>query len=471
MKKSIFTKLMSTYFIIIVISYTIVAIFLSLWFNNYYYNQRTNALIREGVGLNKTISDYLHDKDDKSKKENLMFQLSVIDRLLDARVWVIDNYGYVYGYSGKESENMMGKQLSNKEVDEVRRGNIVVRTGSFTERFTSPMLTVGVPIVINDQVQSAVFLHSPINEIKNTLKKVYFVIWMCAFFAIIISAFIIYYFSEKIIIKPVDKINQTAKAISKGEFDKRVDIISNDEIGDLALSFNYMADSLKNLEGMRRSFIANISHELRSPMTSINGFIMGMIDGTIPQDKWKYYLEIVSGEIKRLIRLINDLLDLARLESGEFSIQVGVFDINELIRERIIKFEDKINKKEIGVEVKLINNKVNVKGDRDRIDQVLTNLLDNAIKFVPQKGVIEINTEMKEDRLLVGVYNSGTPIPKDEINYIWDRFHKADKARSRGGGTGLGLSIARQIVNQHKENIWVESGENGTKFVFTLTMV
>lgn len=469
MKKSIFTKLMSTYFIIILMSYILVAIFLSFWFNAYYYNQRCDALIREGENLNKVVSEYMQNREDKDK---LTFELSVIDRLLNARIWVVDNYGYVYGYSGKELDNTLDKQLDNKEIEEVRKGKIVIKRGSFKERFTSPMLTVGIPIVVNNQVQSAVFLHSPLEVINSTLKRVYFVIWMCAFFAIVMSAFIIYYFSQKIIIKPVEIINETAKAISKGEFDKRVDIRSNDEIGDLAVSFNYMADSLQNLESMRRNFIANISHELRSPMTSINGFIIGMIDGTIPQEKWNYYLEIVSGEIKRLIRLINDLLDLARLESGEFSIQLGIFDINELIRERVIKFEDKIDKKKIEVEVKLMDGKINVRGDRDRIDQVITNLLDNAIKFVPNEGTIVIDTIVKEDKLLLSVCNSGEPIPKEEIKYIWDRFHKADKARSKGGGTGLGLSIARQIVNQHEETIWVESGKDtGTKFVFTLTLV
>lgn len=466
MKKSLFTKLMLTYFIILAISYCLVAVFLSYWFYNYYRNQKANELIREGVTLNQIVSDYAHGKSDS---ENLKFELSVIDRMLNAKIWLVDNYGYVRGYSDAK-DSMIGKQITNSELNEVRNGNIVVNTGSFKEIFKTPMMTVGIPMVVDNRVIYSVFLHTPINEITSALKIVFFVIWMSAFFAVLISALIIYYSSNKILIKPLEKINSTAKSIAKGEFDKRVELKSDDEIGDLAHSFNYMADSLQNLEKMRRSFIANISHELRSPMTSINGFITGMIDGTIPEEKWQYYLTIVHGEIKRLIRLINDLLDLARLESGEFSLTIGVFDINEVIRERIIKFEEKINKKKINVNVVLTEGKLKVKGDRDRIDQVITNLVDNAIKFVPMEGTIEIKTEIKEDRLLVSVYNNGPGIPKDEIKYIWDRFHKVDKARSKGGGTGLGLSIARQILNQHNETIWVESGTDGTKFIFTLTM-
>lgn len=468
MKKSLFTKLMSTNFIVLVISYCLVAVFLSIWFNNYYYNQRIKALINEGKNLNQVVEEYINGEVDEDR---LKFELSVIDRFLNARIWVVDRYGIVFGYSGDQDENIIGKQLTNVEIDEVRKGNIVINRGTFPERLSTPMLTVGIPIIINNQVQSGVFLHTSMDEINNTVNNVYFIIWMSAFFAIIISAIILYYFSNKILIKPLGRINLTAKAIASGEFDKRVSLVSDDEIGDLALSFNYMADSLQNLEKMRRDFISNVSHELRSPMTSINGFIVGMLDGTIPKEKWSYYIEIVHGETQRLIRLINDLLDLGRLESGEFSLRIGIFDINELIRERVIKFEDRIEKKEVDMDVTLVGSRLKVKGDRDRIDQVITNLLDNAIKFVPQNGEIKIKTEIKQDRVLVSVYNSGSGIPKDEIQYIWDRFHKVDKARTKGGGTGLGLSIARQIINQHNQNIWVESGEVGTKFIFTLSIV
>jgi signal transduction histidine kinase len=467
MKKSLFTKLMSTYFIILIISYSLVAIFLSVWFNNYYYDQRKSELISEGMNLNNinnVICDYFKYDSDISK---LQSDLGAIDNLINARIMVVDKSGFIRGDSGG---TLLNTYLKSNEIEDIINGIIVAKKGTFMQRFSSPMLTIGLPITINNEIQGCLFLHSPIGEIKSSIKGVLFVIWMSAFFAILISAFIIYYFSEKILIKPLGTINQTAKSISKGEFDKRVDIKSNDEIGDLAVSFNYMADSLQGLENMRKNFIANVSHELRSPMTSINGFISGIIDGTIPQEKWLHYLNIVHDEIKRLIRLINDILDLASLESGEFSLHIGVFDMNELIRQRVIKFEDKINKKQVKMGVILVGNKLKVKGDRDRIDQVITNLLDNAIKFVPDEGTIEIKTVLKEDRLLVSVFNNGNTIPREELKYIWDRFHKADKARSKGAGTGLGLSIARQIVNQHKQTIWVESGDKGTEFTFTMNI-
>jgi len=469
MKKSLFTKLMSTYFIVLIISYSLVAVFLSYRFNNYFYKQKEAELLREAMSLNSinnVVNDYLSYD---SNNDKLQPELTALDKLINARIEIFDKYGYEKGYSRGDTDKAFSGQQKSSEIDDVLNGNIVTKVGTFTH-FTSPMLTVGVPITSDDVVIGCVFLHSPVNEIKSSIKWVLFVIWMSAFFAILISAFIIYYFSEKILIKPLGTINQTAKSISRGEFNRRVDIQSDDEIGDLAVSFNYMADSLQGLENMRKNFIANVSHELRSPMTSINGFISGIIDGTIPEEKWLHYLNIVHDEIKRLIRLINDILDLASLESGEFSLHIGTFDINELVRQRVIKFEDKINKKQANMDVVLVGNKIKVNGDRDRIDQVITNLIDNAIKFVPNGGIIEITSIIKDDRILISVYNNGNGIPKDEIKYIWDRFHKADKARSKGGGTGLGLSIARQIVNQHKQNIWVESGEDWTKFTFTLNI-
>lgn len=468
MKKSLFTKLMTTYFLIIVISYSLIAIFFSMWFYNHYFEERRLALVREGASLNSVLDDYINKRADRKELE---FELMVIDRLLNARIILTDKFGYVIGASGPDSTDILGKQIKQKEIEEVRKGKIIEREGTLIEKIKSPMLTVGVPITINGQVQAAVFFNSSMDEINEAIKSALFVIWMSAFFAISISVVIIYYFSEKILIKPLGRINSTARLISKGDFGRRVDIESDDEIGDLAVSFNYMADSLQNLEEMRKSFIANISHELRSPMTSINGFITGVIDGTIPQEKTHYYLGIVSGEIKRLIRLINDLLDLARLESGEFSVRIGVFDVNELIRERVIKLEERINQKSINMDVVLTGSRMKVEGDRDRIDQVITNLLDNAIKFTPEGKIIKISTEIKEDRLLVKFRNEGKGIPKDDIKYIWDRFHKADKARSKGGGLGLGLSIVRQILNQHNQTIWAESGENYTEFTFTLKIV
>jgi signal transduction histidine kinase len=246
-------------------------------------------------------------------------------------------------------------------------------------------------------------------------------------------------------------------------------VLSKDEIGELGESFNSMADALQNLENLRREFIANISHELRSPITSIRGFIQGILDGTIPEDKYKYYLSIALSESKRLTRLISDVLDLSRLESGEFSLRMEKFDLNELIRVNIIRFENEIENKKLNVDVTLSGNELYVIGDRDRVGQVISNLIDNAIKFTNEGGKIGLNTSIDSKKVMVNVSDTGVGIPEDELKLIWDRFHMVDKSRTTKKGTGLGLSIARQIINQHGEKIWVKSQEGiGTTFSFTL---
>jgi signal transduction histidine kinase len=301
---------------------------------------------------------------------------------------------------------------------------------------------------------------------------VYRIIWATAMFAIMISSFIIYYFSERIIIKPLADINGVAKKISKGEVEKRVQIISNDEIGELAESFNYMADNLEKVEKARRDFISNVSHEIRSPITSIKGFIGGVLDGVIPKDKENYYLSIAYEEIQRLTRLVNDLLDLSAIEAGQFKLRMSELDINEIIRLTVIKFEQKIKEKKLNVDVCFNLEHQYVYGDRDRLIQVMTNLIDNAIKYVSEGGEIYICTKIKGDKVLITVFNNGPTIPKEDIPKIWDRFYKSDKSRTSKISTGLGLPIVRNILTQHGEDIWVENKEGaGVTFTFTLKRI
>lgn len=465
MKKSLFQKLMIAYLLIMIISYLLVSIFLSVWFYQYYFQDKKNTLLNEGNHLKTIVTEFANGHINKT---DMNIQISVIERLLKCEIKVVDPYGYEIKNGSKGIES---SKINKDDLAAVRSGNEIIKTGDFKDIFSSYAIDVGLPVKVSSSVTYSVFIYSTLDEVKKTLATVYFVIWMSAFFAITISSFIVFYFSEKILIYPLSKINNTARKISKGEFDNRVDIVSNDEIGELAATFNYMADYVQNLEDMRKSFIANVSHELRSPMTSIHGFVEGMLDGTIDKEKWEKYLKVVDGESVRLIRMINDLLDLAKLESGEFSLQIGSFEINDLISESIIKFEDRIYEKNINMVVSLIKKRVVVNGDRDRINQVITNLVDNAIKFVSNNGTIHVTAVPKNDKVLISVFNSGQPIPKEEIGLIWDRFHKVDKARRRiHGGVGLGLSIVRQILNQHNETIWVESNLDGNTFTFTLSI-
>lgn len=466
-KDSLYSKLVATYSAVIFISFVFMAILLSIWFENHYYSERKEALLAEAGVFNEMMEGLVNGT---INPEAMNQELYALDRLLDTKIWLVDRWNFIIASSRKQEDNLL-TWVTAGEVNQVLKGEVIEKEGVFQDDQKTPMLTVAFPLVVNNTIVGAAIMNSPIYEIRSALRKVYLVIWISALFAVAISTFIIYSLSQKILIEPLYNINSIARDISNGNFEKRVDILSKDEIGELAESFNYMADTLQNLENLRKDFIANISHELRSPITSIRGFLQGILDGTIPEDRHRYYLDIALNESKRLTRLISDILDLSRLESKEFSLKLETFDINETIRVNILRFENEIEYKKLNVDVTLAGEGLYVIGDRDRIGQVLSNLIDNAIKFTGEEGSIGIDTKTDGKKVIVSVRDTGPGIPENEQKLIWDRFHMVDKSRTNKKGTGLGLSIVRQIINQHGGKIWVESKEGeGTAFSFTLSL-
>jgi len=287
--------------------------------------------------------------------------------------------------------------------------------------------------------------------------------------AIFLSIILVYIFSLRFT-RPLKQINNAAKIIAGGEFRNRLVVNTEDEIGQLADSFNQMVEDLQKLEEMRRGFIANVSHELRTPMTSIRGFIEGILDGTIPPDRQENYLIIVRDETNRLNRLVNDLLDLAKMESGEITLNIKPFDINELVRICVIKLETLITSKSLEIEANFENDNLLVIADRDSIERVIINLLHNAVKFSNENGRIILETVKNKEKILISIKDDGVGIDEIDKKRVWDRFYKSDKSRGMDKtGTGLGLAIVKNIINEHKQDIWVESEIGlGTKFTFTL---
>jgi signal transduction histidine kinase len=231
-----------------------------------------------------------------------------------------------------------------------------------------------------------------------------------------------------------------------------------------------MAASMMDLEKMRSSFLSNVSHDLRTPMTTISGFIDGMIDGTIPKEKHEYYLKLISNEVKRLSRLVSALLDISRIQAGERKFTESAFDICEMARVILISFEQQIEKKKLDVEFDVESDNIFVSADRDAIYQILYNICDNAVKFSSEGGKYRIKITEKDKRIFVSVYNEGIGIPSDELPHVFERFYKNDKSRSLDKtGIGLGMYIAKSIIDAHNEEIWVKSkyGEY-CEFVFTV---
>ena len=272
--------------------------------------------------------------------------------------------------------------------------------------------------------------------------------------------------------RPLKDMAEAVRKFGHGEYNTRVDCNGRcDEVGELAEAFNAMADSISQAEHRRSEFVANISHELKTPMTTIAGFADGILDGTIPPEREREYLKVISAETRRLSRLVRKMLDLSRLQSAEYVTAQEQFDISEVMLRVLVSLETKVNAKHLDVDTQLPEDPVEVWGDPDAITQVCYNLLDNAIKFSYEESTLGISIVTRAGKAYVSVRNHGDTIPPEELPLVFDRFHKTDHSRSEDrDGVGLGLYIVKTILNNHKENITVISQDGVTEFTFTLTL-
>ena len=272
---------------------------------------------------------------------------------------------------------------------------------------------------------------------------------------------------------PLREMSGAVNRFARGDYSARVaNTDRQDEIGELSTAFNAMADSIERSELMRREFVGNVSHELKTPMTSIAGFAEGILDGTIPPEKQRNYLEIVAAETRRLSRLVRRMLEVSRLHTLDINeLKKQTFDVTELLRRGILGLEGKITGKTLDVDLRLPENSVMVIGDEDSIMQVTYNLLDNAVKFSYPNTTIQVTLVQQAGKASITVKNQGDPIPPEELPLLFNRFHKSDKARSNDkDGIGLGLYIVKTIMNSHQEDIYVRSKDGITEFLFTLTL-
>ena len=285
--------------------------------------------------------------------------------------------------------------------------------------------------------------------------------------------FLISFVTTKKLAEPLNEMAIAARRFARGDFSERVEDKGRlDEIGQLTQAFNAMADSLESSETLRREFIANISHELKTPMTVIAGFSDGILDGTIPPENEARYLEVISSETRRVSRLVNSMLDMSKLQSvdGEDVLRSS-FDVSEVVRLTLLNLGSKIEQKQLDINAELPEEPVITRGDMDSIMRVTYNLLDNAIKFSDPGEAINLELWKQGGRAYISVENKGETIPAEEIPYIFDRFHKTDKSRSADReGVGLGLYIVKTILDKHNEDVYVISADGLTKFVFTLSI-
>ena len=327
------------------------------------------------------------------------------------------------------------------------------------EIYKSSYYTVGVPLRLTDgRIAGVVFASSTAQGLTDFMGEILKMFLLSALVMMVVT-FVLVYFVSNNLVRPLQEMLKATETFAKGDFTVRVPVDERDEIGRLSMAFNNMAASLAQQETVRRSFIANVSHELKTPMTSIAGFVDGILDGTIPPEKERHYLTIVSDEVKRLSRLVRSMLNIAKIEAGEMTLKPTVFDINEVVLSSIFTFEQTIETKQLDIRG-LDAGKIMVEADEDLIHQVVYNLLENAVKFVNVGGYVEVSYTVDPKRTYINIKNSGEGIPKDEISKVFDRFYKTDRSRSIDKtGVGLGLHIVRSIVNLHQGEVIVRSVE------------
>jgi signal transduction histidine kinase len=327
---------------------------------------------------------------------------------------------------------------------------------------------VGVPFIQDETVTGAVFIRTRAQQIESGLSEI---LWMIALLAagMLILSGIVVFLIVRSVLKPLRQLETAADVISEGDFSVHVDEKLGDrELRQVSRAFNTMTRKLRGVEESRKEFVANVSHELRSPVTSIRGFAEGMADGVIPAEEHPKYLRLVAEESKRLSGLVNDLLALSRLEREDAKPDMSVFDINEMLRRAIIRRIADVEKKKIDIACEPEEDPCYVRADRDRIEQVVINLLDNAIKFTGEDGKITLSSRVRGGKAEITVRDNGTGVAEEDREKIFDRFFTADRAHTSGKGTGLGLSISRRIMEMHGQSLRLLDTDEGAAFRFTL---
>lgn len=469
MKISIYVKFIFIYIAIAILSFLFVTEGTSYMIMKHMTTEKADILYQEAALLSTDYAeDYYHSKS-ASSLETVYSHLNAIATYLDADIWMIDIDGTVILKSGEKLAFPNLNPDTIKHFDPTSFGTSYYMTGDFFGEFSEETLSVLAPINYNYRVRGYLVIHSEfsslIAEKEEVLNIVYItlgVLLLFALFAFLLIGYIIYY--------PLKKITKAASEYALGNLTYQIAVNREDEFGHLADSMNLMARELNEMEEYERKFIANISHDFRSPLTSIKGYVEAMMDGTIPVELQEKYFKIVLFETDRLKKLTEELLTLNSFGSKRGMLEITTFDINTIIKNTAASFEGRCRERKITIELLFESKQQMVKADMGKIQQVLYNLLDNAIKFSNDNSSIEAETTIKYEKVFVSVKDHGVGIPKDSQKKIWERFYKIDSSRGKDKrGTGLGLAIVKEIIQTHGEHINVISTEGvGTEFTFSL---
>lgn len=465
MRKTLYLKLILAYIIFGLFGFVVVATFVSDMTINHLTKEKADSLYREATLIANTYATDLYNSE--ASLEAVKAQLDALDTYLDATIWIINPSGRMVLDSSVPVD--VENEVVIEDFDPTITAGSYYTEGNFFQAFDEDMLSVLAPITSNYKVKGYVVIHASMTDILEDTNQLLNISYIMLVILFLLSLIILIFFTEIVYI-PLRKITEATEQYASGNMHYEFTVESEDEMGYLAATLSYMASEIARSEDDQKKFVANVSHDFRSPLTSIKGYLKAMIDGTIPPEQYEKYLTIVLNETERLTKLTNSLLTLNNLNTKGIMLNRTDFDINTIIRSVAASFEGTCRQKMIGIELVLTGDEMYVVADIDKIQQVLYNLLDNAIKFSHHNSVIKLETTEKHNKIFISVKDSGIGIPKDDLKLIWDRFYKSDLSRGKDKkGTGLGLSITKEIIQSHGEHINVISTEGvGTEFIFSL---
>ncbi len=472
--KSSFSRSFFTAATIVLLALSILGASFQLQVNKFLEDSTVTGLQQDAAVIANLAAAY--SLDGKLTSKELLLNLDVISQVTDADVVICDQNGFIILCSDSITGcDHQGWQLNREYLQSVYASGSQTATGIIQNLYSDERYITAAPILNAEEPRGIVIASTPTATTNQILTRISNIFLTASVFVVLLAVMAVIAFARRES-RPLRDMARVANAFAHGNLKARVKLEDDysEEMEELALAFNNMASSLQKSEYQRQEFVANVSHELKTPMTTISGYIDGILDGTIPDHRRNYYLQIVSDETKRLSRLVRSMLDISQLQKEE-----GIpeekkmhFDLEESMGQVLITFEKKINDKKLEVDVDFPEHPVYTIANRDYVTQVIYNLLDNAVKFCPEGGTLGLKLQEGSSKAYISISNTGETIPPEELPLVFDRFHKLDKSRSKNrDGWGLGLYIVKTIVCSHGEDISVSSKDGKTEFTFTMPLV
>ena len=453
MKKSLYKKFYIVIFTVIPLFFLLLGSIVVAFSGNYWLKQNQRLLATQAETLAQQIEGAAAFYDGDGLNRYTRQIAAVVNRSTECQVLVVNGEGMpIVGVGNDVREKSLDEKYVAPYLEEER-----VFTGSLGGGLPRPCAVAACPIVIRDKAVGVVYSIMPMEQIVHYVNDL-IKIFALAIGVTLLVMVIVVYFMASALVRPLTQMSRAAKQMAMGDFSARIAVKRQDEVGQLAVAFNDMTLSLEAGEKMRKGFVSNVSHELKTPMTTISGFIDGILDGTIPAEKQSDYLTIVSGEVKRLSRLVTGMLNLSRLESGETALHMTEINLTELVYRSFLLQEPVLQERNVQVEGLEELPPLILQADGDLMYQVVQNLVDNAAKYTPENGEIRVFGDTQNGHVRFCIRNSGAGIDEQDMPFLFDRFYKVDQSRGKSQNSlGLGLYLVKTIVNLHGGTITVRS--------------